>query len=145
VLKSRRHSSKNVENITELLCEQYLPRVFQYVNYWVNDEVIAEELTLKTLKEALVKYQGCYKDERKFSTGIFAGARKKIQGGLKVGAIKPILSGLSSQEQEVISLRLAAVLNNQMISKLTGLSELKVCRIVHQSLCKLRDCMEVTA
>ena len=144
MLKSRRYSGEDVENITELLCEQYLPRVFQYINYWVNNKVIVEELTLKTLKGALVKYKGYY-NERKFSTGIFAGARKEIQSCLKVGVTKPILSGLSTQEQEVISLRLAAVLNNQMISKLLGLSESKVGRIVHQSLYKLRDCMEVPA
>lgn len=145
MLKSRRNSTEDAENMAELLCEQYLPRVFQYINYWVNDTKIAEELTLKALKKALVKYKGYYSDEKKFSTVIFAGARKEIQDSLKKGTIKPILSGLSSQEQEVISLRLAAALNNQMISKLTGLSESKVSTIVHQSLCKLRNCIEVPA
>ncbi|MDD5039306.1 MAG: sigma-70 family RNA polymerase sigma factor [Dehalococcoidales bacterium] len=144
MLKSR-HNSVDIESVTELLCEQYLPRVFQYINCWINGSAIAEEITLKALKKALVKYRNCYKDEKKFSTGLFRCARNEILGYLKVSTVKPILPGLSTQEQEVISLRLAAMVNNGMISKLLGLSESKVGTIVHQSLCKLKDQMEVPA
>lgn len=145
MFKQGRNSNGNDANITELLCVEYLPRVFQYMNYWLNDRETAEEMTLKSIKEALVKYGNCHNDERKLSTGIFKCARKEILDYLKMNTKKPVLSGLSVQEQEVISLRLAAVVNNRMISKLLGLSESRVGTIVRESLCKLRDCMEVHA
>ncbi len=178
MFKSERNSNENDVDIAELLCEQYLPRVFQYINYWLNDTKIAEELTMKVLKKELINYKSCRKDERKLSTGIVKCARKNILDYLKINEVKarygnycrderkfstevfvcarkeilcclkrnnmkPVLPGLSIQEQEVISLRLAAVLNNSMISKLLGLSESRVGTIVRESLYKLRDCMEV--
>jgi DNA-directed RNA polymerase specialized sigma24 family protein len=134
-----------VENTAELLCDEYLPRVLQYANYWVNDTGAAEELTLRALRKALVKSKNCSKNEKKFSAVIFDYARKEILDCTKAGAVKPIFPGLSTQEQEVISLRLGAALSNRMISKLLGLSESIVGTIVHRSLCKLKDCTEVPA
>lgn len=145
MLKFRRQSEEDIENDAISLCEKYLPRVFQYVNYWLKDTKKAEDLTMKTLKKALIKLRSCAKDEKTFTQGVFSYARNEIQGYLKVSRVKPILSGLSAQEQEVISLKLAAEVNNAIISKLLGLSELKVETIVYQSLCKLRSCMEVPA
>lgn len=145
MFKPEWNSNGNDANIPELLCEQYLPRVFQYVNYWLNDQETAEEMTLKAIKEALFKYGNCLNDEGKLSARIFKCARNNILDCLKMNKAKPMLSGLSVQEQEVISLRLAAVLNNRTISKLLGLSESRVGTIVRESLCKLRDCMEVPA
>jgi DNA-directed RNA polymerase specialized sigma24 family protein len=145
VLKFWRQSEEDIENDTVILYEKYLPRVFQYVNYWLNDTKKAEDLTMKTLKKALIKLRSCAKDKMKFSQGVFSCARNEIWDYLKVGRVKPILSGLSTQEQEVISLKLAAEVNNQIISKLLGLSELKVDAIVYQSLCKLRESTEVPA
>jgi DNA-directed RNA polymerase specialized sigma24 family protein len=138
-------SKENIENTAEALCEQYLPKILQYLNYWVNDQEIAERMTLKAIKEALIKYGDCYKDERKLSTGIFKCARKEILDYLKANTVKPVLPGLSVQEQEVISLRLAAVMNDRMISKLLELSESKVGTVVSQSLCKLKDRMDMPA
>ncbi len=145
MFKPEPNSNENEGNVTELLCEQYLPRVFQYINYWLDDQETAEEMTLKAMKEALVKYGDCFNDESKLSTGIFKCVRKNVLDYLKMNKVKPVLPGLSAQEQEVISLRLAAVLNNSMISKLLGLSESRVGTIVRESLCKLRDCIEVPA
>ncbi|MDD5702243.1 MAG: sigma factor-like helix-turn-helix DNA-binding protein [Dehalococcoidales bacterium] len=143
MFKSERNSNENDVDIAELLCEQYLPRVFQYINYWLNDREAAEEMSLKAIKEAMARYGNYCRDERKFSTEVFVCARKEILCCLKRNNMKPVLPGLSIQEQEVISLRLAAVLNNSMISKLLGLSESRVGTIVRESLYKLRDCMEV--
>jgi len=143
VFKSEGNSNENEGSIKELLCEQYLPRVFQYLNYWLNDQEIAEGMTLKAMKEALVKYGNCFNDERKLSAGIFKCARKNILDYSKMNKSKPMLSGLSVQEQEVISLRLAAEVNNRMIATLLGISEAKIVPIIRQSLGKLRDCMEV--
>lgn len=102
-------------------------------------------MTLKTIKEVLVKYGNYCKDERKLSTGIFKCARKNMLDYLKMNKTKLVLPDLSVQEQEVISLRIAAVLNNRKISKLLGLSESRVGTIVCESLCKLRDRMEAPA
>ncbi len=143
MLKLRRKSEEAIEENVGILCEQYLSRVFQYMNYWLNDQKTAEEMTLKAMKEALVKYGNCFNDERKLSAGIFKCARKNILDYSKMNKSKPVLSGLSVQEQEVISLRLAAEVNNRMIATLLGISEAKIVPIIRQSLGKLRDCMEV--
>jgi DNA-directed RNA polymerase specialized sigma24 family protein len=134
-----------VENITGILCEHYLARVLQYVHYWVKDTRAAEELTLKALKKALAKSRNCYNDERKFSAVVFTCARKEILDCAKSGSVKPVFPGLSNQEQEVISLRLGAALNNLMISKLLRLSEPVVGAIIHRSLGKLKEYTEVPA
>jgi DNA-directed RNA polymerase specialized sigma24 family protein len=126
-----------VENITGILCEHYLPRVLQYVHYWVEDTRAAEELTLKALKKALAETRNCYHDEKKFSAVVFTCARQEIIDCAKSGDAKPFFPGLSNQEREVISLRLGAALNNRMISKLLRLSEPVVVAIIHRSLGKL--------
>ena len=136
---------EDIENTAEALCEQYMPRILQYLNYWVNDSEIAEELTLKAFKKALAKHGNCYRDEKRFSIGIFTCARNEIRDYWKTNTTVPVLPGLSVQEQDVISLRLAAVMNNRMISKLLGIPESRVGTIVCESLCKLRDRMEVPA
>lgn len=141
--KLRPNSSEEIESINEILCEQYLPRVFQYVSYWVSNTQLAEELTLKALKKALVTYKTFYKQENTFSIGVFATARKGIRNYLQISGFKPSLPDLSSQEQEVISLKLGARLNIQRISKILGLSKSNVSRIIYQSLCKLNGCLEV--
>jgi hypothetical protein len=38
-------SEEDIENTTGILCEQYLPEVYQYINYWVDNNQLAEELT----------------------------------------------------------------------------------------------------
>jgi DNA-directed RNA polymerase specialized sigma24 family protein len=135
----------DVENITGILCEHYLPRVLQYVHYWVKDTGAAEELTLNALRKALAKSRYCYYNEKKFSAVVFDCARKEVLDCAKEGAVKPIFPGLSTQEQEVISLRLGAALNNRTISKLLGLSESIVGAVVRRSLGKLKDCKGVPA
>jgi DNA-directed RNA polymerase specialized sigma24 family protein len=139
VLKFRRRSEEYMENAAGILYERFLTRVFQYMIFWVNDAAIAEELTLKALKEVLANYEDCSNDEKEFSIRIFNCARSKVLDYLKVNSVKPVLSGLSAQEQDVISLRLAGEVNNRTISKLLGLSEIKTGKIVCRSLNKLSD------
>jgi DNA-directed RNA polymerase specialized sigma24 family protein len=133
LLESGKVTDENIESTADILCEQYLPRVFQYISYRVNNTQTAEELTLKALQNAMIGCNYSYEDKRKLSTVIFASARKEVQDYLKMDDGKPILSNLSDQEQEVISLKLGAVLNNQMISNLLGLSESNVSRIQYQA------------
>ncbi|MDD5703504.1 MAG: hypothetical protein PHU23_15825 [Dehalococcoidales bacterium] len=47
-LRCRSGIDLDIENTAGTLCERYLPGVLHYLNYWVNDYRVAEELTLKT-------------------------------------------------------------------------------------------------
>lgn len=143
MFKSRQNSGEDIESVTELLCEQYLPAVFQYINCWVNNTQLAEELTLKALKKALARYRNHYKQEDTFSIGVFATARKEIKEHSPMSSFKPILPNLTPQEHEVISLKFGAALDNQGISNILGLPESSISRIIYQSLCKLNGCLEV--
>jgi len=109
----------------------------------MNDTKLAEEITLKVLKNVLAGYRKCCRDETRISTRIFTTALNEIQECRERSTIESMLFGLSAQEQDVISLRFGAGLNNRMISKITGLSETKTGKIVHRSLCKLKNHSEV--
>jgi RNA polymerase sigma factor (sigma-70 family) len=50
------------------------------------------------------------------------------------------LSGLSQQEQEIISLKFGAEMNNRRVSAVLSLSESNVGTIVYRAIRKLRDC-----
>lgn len=143
MIKQRQKSGEAGDNVMELLCEHYLPAVFQYVNYWVNNTELAEELTLSALKKALVRLKDGYKEEKTFALGVFTTARKEIQSHSRISSLKPILPNLSHQEQEVISLKFGAALDNRRISKILSLPESSVGRIIYESLCKLNGCLEV--
>jgi hypothetical protein len=138
VLKSRRQSEADIENAAGILCEQYLPRVYQYVNFWVNDRQSAEELTLKTLRKVIGSYRNCFTPDNSFSIRVFSAARKEIKDHIRTSPEKPVLLNLSPQEKDVISLKLGAVLDNQRISKILGLSEAGTARIIAASLSRLQ-------
>ncbi len=40
-----------VDLTIDILCQRYLPRVFQYISYWGKNAEEAEELTLLALKK----------------------------------------------------------------------------------------------
>lgn len=143
MLKLRQKSGEAGENVVELLCEQYLPAVLQYVYYWVNNTELAEELTLNALKKDMANYRDGYIDENTFALGVFATARKEVQSDSRLSSLKPILPNLSHQEHEVVSLKFGAALDNRRISKILNLTESTVGRIIYESLCKLNGCMEV--
>lgn len=143
MLKLRQKSGEAGENVAELLCEHYLPSVFQYVNYWVNNTELAEELTLSSLKKDMANYRDGYINENTFALVVFATARNKVQSHSRLSSLKPILPNLSHQEHEVVSLKFGAVLDNWRISKILNLTESNVGRIIYESLCKLNGCMEV--
>jgi hypothetical protein len=138
VLKSLPQSKADIENSAGILCEQYLPRVYQYVNFWVNDRQLAEELTLKTLRKVIGSYRNCFIPDNTFSIRVFSAARQEIKDHMRTSQGKPVLPNLSPQEQEVISLKLGAVLDNQRISKILGLSKAGTEKIVAASLSRLQ-------
>ena len=60
------------------LYEQYLPRVFQYVNYRVGDVTVAEDLTSDIFNKALTSFTKYDSEKAAFSTWIFSIARNTI-------------------------------------------------------------------
>jgi len=52
------------------------------------------------------------------------------------------LAALPQREQEIISLKFGAELNNRQISSVVGLSENNVGTILFRAICKLRNCFE---
>jgi DNA-binding CsgD family transcriptional regulator len=77
---------------------------------------------------------------RPLSIKVFSLARESVN--LRAGSKPNMLSGLTSEEREVVSLKLGAELTNRSISKILGLSESSISRIIYKSLCKLKGCTE---
>ena len=61
-----------------LLYEQYLPRIFQYVNYRVGDRTAAEDLTSDIFNKALSNFTKYDSGKAAFSTWIFSIARNTL-------------------------------------------------------------------
>lgn len=60
------------------LYEQYLPKVFRYIQYRVNSMQLTEDLTSTTFEKALVNFSRYSSDKAKFSTWIFSIARNVV-------------------------------------------------------------------
>jgi RNA polymerase sigma-70 factor (ECF subfamily) len=73
------------ERFTELY-EEYLPRVFRYVRYRVNNEQTAEDLTSLVFEKALTNFEKYSRDMASFSTWIFTIARNAVIDHYRVSA-----------------------------------------------------------
>ncbi len=133
------YTREDIEKTADFLCEQYLPGVLRYISFWVSDMQAAEELTLKAIGKYLISCRDPCQHENASSPEVFAAARKEIRDYLRSGPVKPSRTDLSPQEQDVVSLKLAAALDNRNISSITGLSESSISRIICQSLRKLKE------
>ncbi len=60
------------------LYEQYLPKVFRYIQYRVNSMQLTEDLTSTTFEKALVNFSRYSSEKAKFSTWIFSIARNVV-------------------------------------------------------------------
>jgi RNA polymerase sigma factor (sigma-70 family) len=60
------------------LYEQYLPKVYQYVNYRVGDRTITEDLTSDIFHKALTSFKKYEPGRASFSTWIFSIARNTL-------------------------------------------------------------------
>jgi RNA polymerase sigma factor (sigma-70 family) len=60
------------------LYEQYLPKVFRYINYRINDISMAEDITSTVFEKALTKFQSYSSEKANFSTWIFSIARNTL-------------------------------------------------------------------
>jgi RNA polymerase sigma factor (sigma-70 family) len=149
-------------NITDVILEPYLPRVFRYISYWVNRTATAEDLTLRVLKKALPGFKSCCTDEDSLSVWILAIARDEVRGyngryagnkamiyekagppndgsagGRSWDQLQAGLKNLTPPEKEIIALKLGAELSNHCIARIMGISDSEVGMGLCQALKKL--------
>lgn len=140
------------------LYEQYLPKVFRYINYRVTDTHMAEDLTSVVFEKALTKYTSYNPGKAAFSTWIFSIARNTVIDHYRVTrkeqtvqldnvtgvssekpspeeamvraeelkTLQSCIAQLPHQEQEIISLKFGAAMNNRQIASMLGLGESNV-------------------
>lgn len=153
------------------LYEQYLPKVFRYINYRIVDQHMAEDLTSTVFEKALTKFKTYDSEKAGFSTWIFSIARNTLIDHYRLNQKDPnvplesalpipvenasieenmareeecqilqkCLHQLSTNEQEIISLKFGGEMTNRQIAKMIGLSESNVGIIVYRAVRKLRD------
>jgi RNA polymerase sigma-70 factor (ECF subfamily) len=74
-------STKRVSSKQEVFAELYdefMPKVFRYIRYKVNDQQITEDLTSTVFEKALVSFERYSSDKGAFSTWIFSIARNTL-------------------------------------------------------------------
>ena len=138
MLKLGYRSVEDIEDTADILCEQYLPRVYQYINYWADSPPVAEDLTLTVFKKALGRFDNCFRNKASIPVGLFIIARDILNDPHRKGDGK-LKTILSQQEQEIISLKLGAEVTNHSIAEIVGISEARVAGILCQALRKLKD------
>jgi RNA polymerase sigma factor (sigma-70 family) len=76
--KNTHQVGRNVTDTFAGLYEQYLPKVFNYVHYRIEDRSTAEDLTSVVFEKALTKYSSFNPEKASFSTWIFSIARNTL-------------------------------------------------------------------
>ncbi len=170
-------AGKDTGNVMAVFAEMYqqnLPKVFQYINYRVDDVHLAEDLTSMVFEKALTRFNSYRSDLASLSTWLLSIARNTVTDHFRASAreqkamrnmaemtsmsdpssddktieveeqqrLKFCLAGLSTQEQEIISLKFGGELTNRRIAVMLGLSESNVGTIVYRAVRKLRDCFK---
>ncbi len=144
-----------------------LPRLYNYFRYRLGDESVAEELTSVVLEKAWTKRQRYRKDRAAFSTWLFAIAQKEVlmylrkrritlpisiaedvtgetaeeavQHSQDIRQLSRLLMNLPEREQEILSLKFGADLNNREIAVVMELSESNVGTILNRVLQRLHE------
>lgn len=60
------------------LYEEYMPKIYRYIRYKVNNTQLAEDLTSTTFEKALVNFDKYCSDKASFSTWLFSIARNIV-------------------------------------------------------------------
>ena len=60
------------------LYDEFMPKVFRYISYKMNDQQITEDLTSTVFEKALVSFDKYSSDKAAFSTWIFSIARNTL-------------------------------------------------------------------
>ena len=58
--------------------EQYLPKIFKYISYRINDKFMAEDLTAVVFEKALTKYKTYSSNKAAISTWLFTIAKNTL-------------------------------------------------------------------
>ena len=78
MVKSEGKSGASGKDVFAELYEQYLPRVFRYISYRVNDVHLAEDLTSDVFIKALTGFSSYCSDKASFSTWLLSIARHVV-------------------------------------------------------------------
>jgi RNA polymerase sigma factor (sigma-70 family) len=156
----------------EAAYREYLPRIYNFFRYRVNDDALVEDLTAVTFEKAWRGRSRFHRDLSAFSTWLFTIARnvafdyfrkrgqdvpletvrkqsdsmpleETIQRNQDFDQLSLLLSQLPARERELIAFKYGAGLNNREIARLTRLSESNVGTILNRTVEKLRAEMEV--
>jgi hypothetical protein len=120
-----------------VLFEQYLPKVFGYIQYWVQNVPVAENLTLSALKQSLSGHQSYAPDTESLSKKVFSAARGNVHDYLKKNQVISAQPDLSIHDMEIIAFKFGARLGNPEIARILGLSQPVVATQLRQCLIKL--------
>ena len=152
--------------------KEYLPRVYNFFRYRVDDRTLAEDLTSVTFEKAWRGRSRFRQDLSAFSTWLFTIARnvaidhfrrkendtsleavqepvdpvsleETVQNNHDVARLSALVSQLPARERELIAFKYGAGLNNREIARLTHLSDSNVGIILYRVVAKLRIEMEV--
>jgi RNA polymerase sigma-70 factor (ECF subfamily) len=70
--------SDNSREAYAALYEQFMPKVFRYISFRINDENMAQDLTSIVFEKALTKFSAFNPQKASFSTWIFTIARNTV-------------------------------------------------------------------
>jgi RNA polymerase sigma factor (sigma-70 family) len=76
-MQETKQGSTNTEIFAELY-DEFMPKVFRYISYKVNNEQLTEDLTSTVFEKALVNFHRYSSNKAAFSTWIFSIARNTI-------------------------------------------------------------------
>jgi RNA polymerase sigma-70 factor (ECF subfamily) len=152
--------------------DEYMPKVYRYIHYKINNRQLSEDLTSEVFEKAVVNFNKFDSGRGPFSAWIFTIARNVLIDHYKANKayasideaeeleskapgpeetldtsetnrqLMGCIDGLPGREQEIIRLKFGACMNNRRISKLTGLSESNVGTILNRSLGKLKTALQ---
>lgn len=152
----------------ETVYKEYLPRVYNFFRYRVNNESIVEDLTAATFEKAWRGRSRFRRDLSAFSTWLFTIARnvaadhfrgteqnisleaiheqadpvsleETVQRKQDFAWLSALLGQLPARERELVAFKYGAGLSNREIARLTRLSESNVGTILNRTMEKLRN------
>lgn len=70
--------STDIREAFAVFYEEYMPKVFRYIHFRLNDEQISEDLTSEVFEKALVNFKKFNKKKASFSTWIFTITKNTV-------------------------------------------------------------------
>ncbi|MEM8861885.1 MAG: sigma-70 family RNA polymerase sigma factor [Chloroflexota bacterium] len=151
---------------------EHIGRVFNFFRYRVGDDQVAHDLTAATFEKAWKKRHQYRGTEEEFVGWMYAIARNvahdyfrrkanmvdldelvlqasdceisdQVARKIEFGRLVHCIQQLPEREQEIMTLKYGADLNNRQIAKQLGLSESNIGSILHRTVKKLREQMEI--